>query len=128
MTCCARTRVLPPQIAKCAQPPQRPRRVGGRCGGCAHFAICGGNTRVRAQQVTGDPWAEDPGCYLDDDEIGLQSAHERAGPPQAPYRSAQREGADERVAVEPFAGSRRVAAAAGSALRRMTISSQEQGS
>ena len=33
--------------------------------------ICGGNTRVRAQQVTGDPWAEDPGCYLDDAEIGL---------------------------------------------------------
>ncbi|MDH5206404.1 MAG: heme d1 biosynthesis radical SAM protein NirJ, partial [Hylemonella sp.] len=37
---------------------------------CTHFAICGGNTRVRAQQVTGDPWAEDPGCYLDDAEIG----------------------------------------------------------
>jgi heme d1 biosynthesis radical SAM protein NirJ len=50
---------------------QRPRRVGGRCGACAHFAICGGNTRVRAEQVTGDAWAEDPGCYLDDDEIGL---------------------------------------------------------
>ena len=29
-----------------------PRTVGGRCGACAHFAICGGNTRVRAQQVT----------------------------------------------------------------------------
>ena len=86
-----------------------PRRVGGRCGGCAHFEICGGNTRVGGQQVTGDPWAEDPGCYLDDDEIGLQSTRER-------------------VAVEPFAGSRRVAAAAGSALRRVTISSQEQGS
>jgi MoaA/NifB/PqqE/SkfB family radical SAM enzyme len=39
-----------------------------------HFAICGGNTRVRAQQVTGDPWAEDPGCYLRDDEIGAQAA------------------------------------------------------
>jgi radical SAM protein with 4Fe4S-binding SPASM domain len=41
-----------------------PRKVGGRCGACAHFAICGGNTRVRAQQLTGDAWAEDPGCYL----------------------------------------------------------------
>jgi radical SAM protein with 4Fe4S-binding SPASM domain len=50
---------------------QRPRRVGGRCAQCVHFAICGGNTRVRAEQVTGDAWAEDPGCYLDDDEIGL---------------------------------------------------------
>jgi hypothetical protein len=25
---------------------------------------------VRAEQLTGDPWAEDPGCYLTDDEIG----------------------------------------------------------
>ena len=48
-----------------------PRQVGGRCGRCAHFDICGGNTRVRAQQLTGDPWAEDPGCYLTDAEIGL---------------------------------------------------------
>jgi radical SAM protein with 4Fe4S-binding SPASM domain len=48
-----------------------PRTVGGRCGVCAHFAICGGNTRVRAQQLTGDAWAEDPGCYLSDEEIGL---------------------------------------------------------
>ncbi|MEI8161505.1 MAG: heme d1 biosynthesis radical SAM protein NirJ [Betaproteobacteria bacterium] len=47
----------------------RPRKVGGRCGSCAHFAICGGNTRVRAQQLTGDPWAEDPGCYLTTGEI-----------------------------------------------------------
>jgi len=53
---------------------RRPRPVGGRCGACAHLAICGGNTRVRAEQVTGNPWAEDPGCYLDDAEIGLPSA------------------------------------------------------
>jgi len=49
----------------------RPRTVTGRCAACAHFGICGGNTRVRAEQVTGDPWAEDPGCYLTDAEIGL---------------------------------------------------------
>ena len=49
----------------------RPRHVGGRCGQCRHFDICGGNTRVRAQQLTGDPWAEDPGCYLTDEEIGV---------------------------------------------------------
>lgn len=48
-----------------------PRTVSGRCGECAHFAICGGNTRVRAQQLTGDPWSEDPGCYLSDEEIGV---------------------------------------------------------
>ena len=51
----------------------RPRRIGGRCGRCVHFAICGGNTRVRAMQLTGDPWAEDPACYLSDEEIGLES-------------------------------------------------------
>ncbi|RLJ62692.1 heme d1 biosynthesis radical SAM protein NirJ [Sulfurisoma sediminicola] len=49
----------------------QPRHVGGRCGRCRHFDICGGNTRVRAQQLTGDPWAEDPGCYLSDEEIGV---------------------------------------------------------
>ena len=50
-----------------------PRKVGGRCGACMHFDICGGNTRVRAWQVSGDPWAEDPACYLDDEEIGVAS-------------------------------------------------------
>ncbi len=54
-----------------------PRRIGGRCGRCAHFDICGGNTRVRAMQLTGDPWAEDPACYLSDREIGLDDAPPR---------------------------------------------------
>ncbi|TVO62507.1 heme d1 biosynthesis radical SAM protein NirJ [Denitromonas ohlonensis] len=49
----------------------RPRQVKGRCGACTHFDICGGNTRVRAQQTSGDPWEEDPACYLDDAEIGV---------------------------------------------------------
>ena len=55
----------------------RPRPVEGRCAGCRHLDICGGNTRVRAQQVTGNPWAEDPGCYLDDAEIGVAPHGER---------------------------------------------------
>ena len=46
-----------------------PRRIKGRCGDCQYFDICGGNTRVRAQQLTGDPWQEDPACYLTDEEI-----------------------------------------------------------
>ncbi|KWR89584.1 heme d1 biosynthesis radical SAM protein NirJ [Cupriavidus sp. IDO] len=46
-----------------------PRPLQGRCARCAHRAICNGNTRVRAWAVSGDPWAEDPGCYLRDDEI-----------------------------------------------------------
>jgi len=50
---------------------QHPRPLKGRCAACAYQGICGGNTRVRAHQMSGDPWAEDPGCYLDDDEIGL---------------------------------------------------------
>lgn len=48
-----------------------PRPVKGRCAACAYLAICNGNTRVRAWQLTGDAWAEDPGCYLTDEEIGL---------------------------------------------------------
>ena len=62
---------------------QRPRRIKGRCGVCRHFAICGGNTRVRAMQLSGDPWAEDPACYLSDAEIGV-AAGERLQ--LTPYR------------------------------------------
>lgn len=56
---------------------QRPRAIGGRCGACAHFGICGGNTRIRALQLTGDPWAEDPGCYLSNAEIGIEEERPR---------------------------------------------------
>jgi heme d1 biosynthesis radical SAM protein NirJ len=55
---------------------QRPRPVGGRCAACRFLAICNGNTRTRAFRLTGDPWTEDPGCYLTDDEIGLKKAAE----------------------------------------------------
>ena len=48
---------------------QNPRPLKGRCGKCHYQKICNGNTRVRAQQITGDPWAEDPGCYLLQSEI-----------------------------------------------------------
>lgn len=53
---------------------QRPRPLKGRCGACAFKDICGGNTRIRALQVTGDPWAEDPACYLSNAEIGVDDA------------------------------------------------------
>ncbi len=36
----------------------------GRCGECEWIKICGG-CRVRAEATYGDPWAEDPACYLD---------------------------------------------------------------
>jgi len=48
---------------------QHPRAVKGRCGTCAYLGVCNGNTRVRALQMSGDAWAEDPGCYLTDEEI-----------------------------------------------------------
>lgn len=48
---------------------ERPRRVTGRCADCRHLAICNGNTRTRARTAFGDPFAEDPGCYLDNAEI-----------------------------------------------------------
>jgi heme d1 biosynthesis radical SAM protein NirJ len=50
---------------------QSPRPVGGRCAQCSHLDLCNGNTRVRAWQTTGDFWAEDPGCYLADEELGI---------------------------------------------------------
>lgn len=52
----------------------RPRPLKGRCGACAYQSVCGGNTRIRALQLTGDPWEEDPACYLNDVEIGLEDA------------------------------------------------------
>ncbi|MCK5665433.1 MAG: SPASM domain-containing protein, partial [Thiotrichaceae bacterium] len=50
---------------------QSPRPVEGRCAQCQYLKICNGNTRVRAWQTTDNFWAEDPACYLTDDEIGL---------------------------------------------------------
>ena len=61
-----------------------PRTIKGRCGECSYFDVCGGNTRVRALQLTGDAWQEDPACYLSDEEIGLVgAARERV--PMKPY-------------------------------------------
>lgn len=56
---------------------QQPRTIKGRCDQCAYFDICGGNTRVRALKLTNDPWAEDPACYLSDNEIGIADAKTR---------------------------------------------------
>jgi heme d1 biosynthesis radical SAM protein NirJ len=67
---------------------QRPRPVKGRCGACDYLDICGGNTRVRAMQLTGDAWAEDPGCYLTDAEIGVAPGGERLT--VTPYRKRAR--------------------------------------
>jgi radical SAM protein with 4Fe4S-binding SPASM domain len=52
---------------------QRRQYVKGRCRLCKFFDGCGGSLRVRADLYFGDPWAPDPGCYLTDAEIGLDS-------------------------------------------------------
>lgn len=43
--------------------------IGGRCSRCRWFKLCNGNFRARAEAVYGDFWAQDPACYLTDDEI-----------------------------------------------------------
>jgi radical SAM protein with 4Fe4S-binding SPASM domain len=49
----------------------RRQYVKGRCRLCKFFEACGGSLRVRADLYFDDPWAPDPGCYLTDEEIGL---------------------------------------------------------
>ncbi|MBD3347120.1 MAG: 12,18-didecarboxysiroheme deacetylase [Chitinivibrionales bacterium] len=48
------------------------RHVKGRCAQCTYLDVCGGNFRVRAEAVYGDIWAQEPACYLTDNEIGLE--------------------------------------------------------
>jgi len=43
----------------------------GRCARCQYIDLCNGNLRVRAEAVFGDVWAEDPACYLTDEEISI---------------------------------------------------------
>lgn len=51
----------------------RRHALKGRCARCPYLELCGGNSRVRAEATTGDPWASDPGCYLTDEELGISS-------------------------------------------------------
>jgi radical SAM protein with 4Fe4S-binding SPASM domain len=52
----------------------------GRCGACKFLSMCGGSLRVRAQHYYGDRWAEDPACYLTDEEIGYAPGPEEIRP------------------------------------------------
>ncbi len=58
---------------------EKTRMVKGRCAQCRYLEICCGNSRVRAEAHTGDLWAEDPSCYLTDEEIGLSKIKEGGG-------------------------------------------------
>ncbi len=67
---------------------QQQRPLEGRCAQCRYLDVCGGNSRTRAWQLTGNPWAEDPGCYLTDTEIGVSDMPARI--PLTPWRRRQR--------------------------------------
>lgn len=41
----------------------------GRCGRCSWKGMCNGNMRARALAAHGNLWAEDPACYLTEEEI-----------------------------------------------------------
>lgn len=51
----------------------RRQSLKGRCARCPYLELCGGNSRVRAEAMTGDLWTSDPGCYLSDEELGILS-------------------------------------------------------
>lgn len=51
--------------------------IKGRCRLCKFFGACGGSLRVRADLYFNDPWAPDPGCYLTDDQIGLDEEKQK---------------------------------------------------
>ncbi|MNP53157.1 Coenzyme PQQ synthesis protein E [compost metagenome] len=48
--------------------------LNGRCGSCRYLDICNGNFRSRSLAVHGDLWADDPACFLSDEEIGCEVA------------------------------------------------------
>jgi 12,18-didecarboxysiroheme deacetylase len=60
------TDVSEPLMAKLKE---KKLHVKGRCARCKWLSICGGNFRVRAEAMTGDVWAEDPQCFLTEQEI-----------------------------------------------------------
>jgi radical SAM protein with 4Fe4S-binding SPASM domain len=65
--------------------------TGERCGRCDYRTICGG-CRIRAEAVYGDIWADDPQCYLRDDEILGRDAELNTESKQCVTRSTDRDG------------------------------------
>lgn len=58
-----------PNLELLPQLKEKTKHVKGRCADCRFLNICAGNFRARAEAVYGDVWAEDPACYLTDEEI-----------------------------------------------------------
>ncbi len=50
----------------------RAAKLTGKCGRCVWQDICNGNFRVRAEAVYNDVWAEDPACFLTEEEIATR--------------------------------------------------------
>ncbi|MGR6837120.1 radical SAM protein [Syntrophomonas erecta] len=47
---------------------EKEKHLTGKCGACDYKALCSG-CRIRAEAIKGDIWAEDPACYLEQEEI-----------------------------------------------------------
>ncbi len=62
----------PPELLRLLR--DRGDRLPERCKACRFVSVCNGNFRSRAEATTGDLWAEDPLCYLRDDEIAGEVA------------------------------------------------------
>jgi Fe-coproporphyrin III synthase len=45
----------------------------GRCAKCKWLEVCNGNFRARAEAIYDDFWAEDPACYLTEEEIAIDN-------------------------------------------------------
>jgi len=48
---------------------KHPREIGGKCSTCEQIEICNGGSRSRAYAIYEDMWAEDPSCYLSDEQL-----------------------------------------------------------
>jgi len=51
---------------------EKEARFGGRCRACSYRELCGGGCRVRAHAAGGDFLAEDPFCYVTDENLHIQ--------------------------------------------------------
>jgi radical SAM protein with 4Fe4S-binding SPASM domain len=47
---------------------KKPRGLSGICADCNVIDICNGGSRARAYAISGDLYAEDPSCYLNEEE------------------------------------------------------------
>jgi len=45
-----------------------PRELGGKCADCQYLNICNGGSKSRAYAIYGELWAEDPPCYLTEEQ------------------------------------------------------------